>query len=133
MNVPSAVTSTPSLSVDVSVGIAVPAARAWELIRDFDRVGDWHPMVARTRVIHGTNNTPGAVRHLTFLDGSTLEEELTAYCPREMKLQYIITAGGFPVRNYSTTLSVTAISAQESSVRWAGIFDRADPASQPVE
>lgn|ERR1700754_1470870 len=133
MSVSSSLVNSPALSIDVSVELSVPASQAWRLIHDFGRVEDWHPVVAKTHITRGIGNAPGAVRHLTFLDGATLEEELTAYSPEAMQLQYIITAGEFPVRNYRTTLSVEAVSSQRSRVRWVGTFDRADPGIRPAK
>ncbi len=133
MTNPALATGKPSLSVEEKVELPLPAAQVWGLIHDFSRVEDWHPVVAKTRITSGTNNAPGAVRHLTFLNGGTLEEKITAYSAGEMRLEYTITAGQFPVRNYSTVLSVEAISPERSLVRWAGTFDRADESEHPVE
>jgi hypothetical protein len=133
MTNPAHATSKPALSVEEKVELPLPASQAWGLIQDFSRVEDWHPVVAKTRITSGTNNTPGAVRHLTFLNGGTLEEKITAYSAVDMRLEYTITAGEFPVRNYSTVLCVEAISPERSLVRWTGTFDRADESEHPVE
>lgn len=133
MNKPSPVTVKPALFVEEKVELPLPAAQAWDLIHDFSRVENWHPVVAKTRITSGNNNAPGAVRHLTFLNGGTLEEKITAYDPAAMRLEYTITAGEFPVRNYTTVLSVEPISSERSLVRWTGSFDRADPSEHPAQ
>lgn len=123
----------PTLSVTEKATFDLPAAEVWAIISNFGRVEDWHPAVAKTEIRQGVNNVPGVVRRLTFLDQGTLEEKLTSYEPQHFRLQYVITAGAFPVSNYSTTLSVKpGRTADTSEVTWAGTFSRADLSASPA-
>jgi len=115
------------LRVTEKTELNLSAAKVWAMLSNFGRVEDWHPAVSKTVITEGVNNTAGAVRHLTFMNGATLDEKIVAYSAEKMQIDYVITAGEFPVSNYSTTLSVTAgKDAQSSVVNWVGDFNRAE-------
>jgi len=128
---PSTIPAIP-LQVVRQVQVDMPAADTWALIQDFGQLHDWHPGVIHTRIVSGTDNTPGALRELTLPNGDALFEQMTEFEPARMRFAYIITKGTLPIRDYSSRMSVTALGDNKSRIDWDGTFVRADPAEKPA-
>lgn len=122
----------PVLSVTKSVDIAAPASAVWDIVKGFDALDRWHPAVASTEIVEGTNNEVGAVRVLTLGDGGTIREKLLAYDPAGRSLTYGILEGVLPVSDYESTLTV-AENGDGSTVTWSGRFRRKDTGPTPAE
>ena len=123
----------PDLHVDQQIELDISPADVWSIVSDFGRLQDWHPVVVADEITHGTNNVPGAIRRLTFVDGGTLDERLTAYEPQNRLLRYTITAGAFPVSDYLTTIEVKALpDPRRALFTWSGTFSRADGSARPA-
>lgn len=123
----------PNLHVDQQVELDMSPADVWRIVSDYGRLQDWHPVVTATEIVKGTNNVVGAIRHLTFVNGGTLDERLTAYDPQNRLLSYTITAGEFPVSDYLTTIEVKSLPDRNKALlTWTGTFNRADWATKPA-
>ena len=96
---PSTTNQSKRLRVTEKTEINLSAAKVWAMLSNFGRVEDWHPAVSKTVITEGVNNTAGAVRHLTFMNGATLDEKIVAYSAEKMQIDYVITAGEFTVSN----------------------------------
>ncbi|MDQ7091438.1 MAG: SRPBCC family protein [Methylococcales bacterium] len=119
-----------------TVTIDAPAAKVWEIIKNFDDLS-WHPGIKKSTADKG--NSKGSSRVLTLKDGGTITEELKAYKADKMSYKYKITdmssvktiqhAGQdedvpvLPVENYAATLSVTD-KAGKSVVKWVATYYR---------
>jgi len=122
-----------NLHVDRQIELDMSPADVWAIVSDFGRLQDWHPVVVATEITHGTDNVPGAIRRLRFVNGGTLDERLTAYEPQNRLLRYTITAGEFPVSDYLTTIEIKALPDRKKALfSWTGTFSRADWAAQPA-
>ena len=121
------------LKVKESVEINAPAAKVWGLAGDFGNLGAFHPAVAKTEIVEGTNNVKGAKRILTLQDGGTVNETLTAFNAKKTMMSYIITGGVLPVSDYTATLKVIPMGKSKSKVVWNAAFKRADQAATPAE
>jgi len=124
--------SAANLAAVEKITINAPASKVWEKISNFGDLGAWHPAVAKTEIISGTNNQPGAVRLLTLQDGGTIKETLTAYNASGMTYSYVINEGVLPVSNYSSQIQVKPTQAG-SEVTWNGSFNRKDPSETPAK
>lgn len=120
------------LNVVEKVAINAPTSKVWETVQNFGDLGAWHPAVAKTDIIGGTNNQKGAVRLLTLQDGGQIKETLTAYSGENMTYSYVINEGVLPVSNYASTIQVVPI-ASGSEVIWQGRFNRKDLSTNPKE
>ena len=94
----------------------------WKVIGNFIELATWHPAVARTALVGGANNEPGAVRSIETKDGAIIVEELLAYDAGRHSMRYQIMESPLPVRNYVSTLRVVA-AGTGSRVAWASDFD----------
>ncbi|MEE9332282.1 MAG: SRPBCC family protein [Methylophilaceae bacterium] len=121
-----------SLSVVEKVAINAPVNKVWEKVRNFGDLGAWHPAVAKTEIVGGTNNQKGAVRLLTLQDGGTINETLTAYNDSAKTYSYIINEGVLPVSSYASTIQVVPTSSG-SEVIWQGNFKRKDVSASPAK
>jgi len=93
-------------------------------------LGAWHPAVAKTEIVGGTNNQVNAVRLLTLGDGGQITETLTAYNSDNMAYSYVINEGVLPVSNYVSTIQVVP-TPTGSEVIWRGSFKRKDVLPNP--
>ena len=121
------------LSVVEKVTINAPADKVWSKVADFGDLGAWHPAVAKTEIISGTNNKQGAVRKLTLQDGGTIVETLTNYSASGMTYSYVINEGVLPFSGYASTIQVKPLSASTAEVTWKGDFKRKDTSATPAK
>lgn len=121
-----------SLSVVEKVAINAPVSKVWSKVSNFGDFGAWHPAVAKTEIVSGTNNQSGAVRLLTLGDGGQIKETLTAYNDANKTYSYVINEGVLPVSSYASTIQVIP-TADGSEVTWTGNFKRKDVSATPKE
>lgn len=124
-----------TLTVSKSVSINATADAVWAKTKDFNNLNGWHPAVAKTEIVEGTNNTVGAVRLLTLAGDTpaTIKEKLTAFDDAGKTYAYEILEGVLPVSGYSSTFTVTADGADKATVTWSSSFKRADTSATPAE
>ena len=124
-----------TLTVSKSVSINATADAVWAKTKDFNNLNGWHPAVAKTEIVEGTNNTVGAVRLLTLAGDTpaTVKEKLTAFDDAGKTYTYEILEGVLPVSGYSSTFTVAADGADKATVTWSSSFKRADTSATPAE
>lgn len=125
--------AAPTLKVIKRVELNAPAAEVWQRLDDFNALHRWLPTIAKTEIIRGKNNKPGAIRLLTLKAGGTVEQELLAYDPAEMSYTYRIIRGVLPVSHYRSTVKVESLGNDRSRVTWAGEFKRKDTGPNPAQ
>ena len=77
--------SAANLAVVEKITINAPAAKFWAKVDNYGDFGTFHPAVAKTEILSGTNNTKGAVRLLTLGNSGTVNEMLTNYDASTMR------------------------------------------------
>jgi Polyketide cyclase / dehydrase and lipid transport len=109
---------------------AAPAA-VWAMVRDFGAMNTWHPAVEAVSAPDG--NKVGSRRTLTLKGGGKVVEDLETWNEAEKSFSYRMKeAGPIPVTNYSSTLTVKAGSAANTTlVEWRGAFYRGYPNNDP--
>lgn len=118
------------LFVIKSIAVNAPAAKTWAKVANFGDLGAWHPAVAKTDLIAGSEGEAGAKRTLTLQDGGKIDETLTAYNATEKSMSYIITESVLPVSNYASTLKVMPNGKDKSVVVWESRFTAKAPANE---
>lgn len=114
-----------ALTVTKEVTLPMAPAAVWAKIGDFNGLNTWHPAIAKSEIVSGANNEPGAHRKLTLGDGAVVVEELAARDDPGMSLSYTIVEGPLPVTDYRATLSVAAAGEGASKVTWSSSFKAA--------
>lgn len=123
--------AAPMLEMSKSVTIDAPVTVVWARAGQFDGLDQWHPAVAKDVLIHGRNNVPGAVRHLTLKGGGDVEEKLLGYSAAKHTYRYTILKSVLPVSDYHSTLRARAVGAHRTVVTWSGTFKRKDTGANP--
>jgi len=103
----------------------------WDKIKDFNGLNTWHPAVAKSEILSGTNNQKGAVRLLTLRSGGTIKEKLLRYNNKGRSFKYSIIEGVLPVSHYISTIRVKPGKDGGSVVEWFGKFERKSPLASP--
>lgn len=125
--------SAANLIAEEKITINAPAAKVWAKVANYGDLGAFHPAVAKTEILSGTNNTQGAMRLLTLGDGGTVNETLTNYDAAGMSYAYVINESVLPVSNYSAKIDVNAISENVTEVVWNANFARKDLSATPAK
>ena len=116
--------------VSSSITILAPADAAWQLLSDFGAACRYLIMVVDCTV---EGQGVGALRTLTYTDGSTIVERLEALDEAAHRLSYTLLTDT-PFRDCLTTVIVRDLGCGRCEVEWAATFE-ADglPASEAVE
>lgn len=135
INLSANVSAAERYEVIESIDVSVSAEQAWNAVKDFGGLHNWHPAVTKTEIVEGELPLRGAVRILTIGDGDgagTVKESLTAYSDEEMKLSYVINSTDvIPVKDYASTINVIAINDSLSLIIWSGNFLSNPPPDKP--
>ncbi|MCX5269387.1 SRPBCC family protein [Streptomyces sp. NBC_00199] len=104
------------------------ADQIWAHVRRFNGLPYWHPAIRASEISgDGDGLTPGAVRVLTGMDGSTYRERLVALDDADRKLTYEIVEAPLPVRCYSSTLHVQPVADTGGAfLTWHATFEPAE-------
>ncbi len=113
--------------VSQTVDIARTPDQVWALIKDFDAISTWHPVIASSPADNG--NEVGSKRALTLrAEGApSFVEELVKYDAAGRSYQYKIDKVDpkvLPVNNYVAWIEVQPNPAGGSTVEWRAAFYR---------
>ncbi|UCE84845.1 MAG: SRPBCC family protein [Deltaproteobacteria bacterium] len=113
--------------VEVVEEIAAPAAKVWELIREFGAVDRWAAGVESCSV---EGEGVGAVRTLGMAGGLSLQEKLESFDDAGRSFGYAIVGDNpLPFRNYHSVVTVEEKGADRCTYTWTGTFE-AEPATE---
>jgi hypothetical protein len=105
--------------------IDAPPDMAWDAIRDFTRIAEWHQAVTKVEDVHnGPGDRVGCVRRMEVDGGVIMTERLVALSDRERCYSYELIDSPVPVRNFVGTVGVLPITRTgQSLVSWTATFD----------
>ena len=117
--------------VYISSVIDAPADTVWRIIRDFNALPDWHPLIASSRIEDGrSGDQVGCVRAFELKDGARLREQLMGLSDYDYCCTYSILESEMGVSNYIATLKLTPITdGNRTFAEWSASFD-CDPAAE---
>jgi mxaD protein len=119
--------------LEESIEINAPPEKVWALVKDFDGIAKWHPMLASAKGQNG-KNANGAERVLTFKTGGAITESLDEYDADRRFYGYRMlkeNPKAFPVSSHSSRLEVKDSGKGGSLVEWIGRFYRGDTGNEP--
>jgi hypothetical protein len=105
--------------VSVKVSIPVAADKVWQTLRDFGAMNKWAPGIAELSL---AGAGVGAVRTMTFKDGSRVVERLESLNDASRSLSYTILESTLPVEGYVASLTVREMGAGGCEVEWFSTF-----------
>jgi pimeloyl-ACP methyl ester carboxylesterase len=107
--------------VEVVEEIAAPAAKVWELMRDFGGLTKWASAIESCEV---EGQGVGAVRTLGMPGGLSLKERLEAFDDAGRTFSYaIIGDNPLPLRDYLSVVKITEKGANACICTWRGTFE----------
>jgi hypothetical protein len=106
--------------VDMSVSLAAPAEKVWELIGGFNSLAQWHPAVAKSEEVQEGGCK---LRRLSLEGGGEIVEALEGHDDGSRSYSYTIVSGPLPVANYRSELKVRDEGEQRCSVHWGSSFE----------
>ena len=111
--------------------IDAPAEAVWSVIRDFNALHRWHPLIADSRIENGlASDKVGCVRNFRLVDGAELREQLLTLSDYDYQCTYSILESPMPLTNYIATLKLTPITdGNRTFAEWSAEFD-CDPAQE---
>jgi hypothetical protein len=105
--------------VSVKVNIAASADKVWQILQDFGGMDKWAPGIAGLAL---KGKGVGAVRTITFQDGSEVSERLESLNDAGRNLSYTILSSALPVEGYVASLTVRDLGPAGSEVEWYSTF-----------
>ena len=116
------------MNVFASTVIAKPVDQIWAVLRQFDALTQWSPVVTKALITnHKSSDQIGAIRHLVLADASEFFETLLSLSDEDHELQYDIINSPLPVSNYCATMRVYPItSTGETFATWSAQFDTSE-------
>jgi hypothetical protein len=105
--------------------IEAPADRVWSIVRDFDGLPAWHPLIADSRIEGGgASDRIGCIRNFHTKDGGLIREQLLTLSDYDYECTYSILDSPMGVSNYIATLKLTPITdGHRTFAEWSAEFD----------
>ena len=117
-----------------SVDINKPVEQVWAIVKDFDGLAKWLPIISSSQATKG--NEVGSLRTLVLKAAGEpkLEEELLSYDAAAHTYHYEMKDHDvkiLPVQNYTSWLTVKDDGKGGSHVEWKGAYYRGDQRNDP--
>jgi hypothetical protein len=113
------------VKVFVSSVIAAPADKVWAVVRDFNAMPSWHPVIARSTIEGGRpSDSVGCIRSMTMSDGVRVREQLLSLSDFDYSFSYAIVESGLNVSNYVAGLKLTPVTdGNQTFAEWTAEFE----------
>ncbi len=117
--------------VYISSVIDASADRVWSIVRDFNGLPRWMPVVSDSRIEGGQpSDKVGCVRNFNLKAGGNIREQLLSLSDYEYTCSYAILESPMGVANYTATLKLMPITdGDRTFAEWTAEFD-CDPARE---
>lgn len=111
--------------VYVSSVIDASADRVWSIVRDFNGLPRWMPIVADSRIEGGQpSDKVGCIRNFNLRNGGNIREQLLSLSDYEYTCSYAILESPMGVENYTATLKLMPITdGDRTFAEWTAEFD----------
>ena len=105
--------------------IGASVDRVWAVIRDFNGLPDWHPLIAESKIEAGAPaDQVGCVRAFSLKDGGFIRECLLALSDYDYCCTYSILESPMGVEDYIATLKLTPVTdGEQSFAEWSAEFE----------
>jgi hypothetical protein len=117
--------------VYVSSVIDASADRVWSIVRDFNGLPRWMPVVADSRIEGGQpSDKVGCIRNFNLRNGGNVREQLLSLSDYDYTCSYAILESPMGVSNYTATLKLMPVTdGDRTFAEWTAEFD-CDPARE---
>lgn len=113
------------IQVYASTVIDAPAQRVWSVIRDFNALPQWHPLIAESRIEgDAAPDKVGCIRNFRTRDGGAIREQLLTLSDYDFECAYSILESPMGVENYVARLKLTPVTdGDRTFAEWSAEFD----------
>jgi mxaD protein len=118
---------------DESVLIEASQEKTWALVKEFDRIADWHPDIKASQ--GDGENEPGGQRTITLTNDGLLVESLDYFSEADHEYNYRLTTENvetLPVSFYTASIQLSA-EGDKTRVKWKSRFYRGDTSNFPPD
>lgn len=114
--------AAPALALEVreEATIKAPIEQVWKQIAPFCAIGDWHPAVESCNLRKADGKQE---RDLSLKGGGVIQERLTGLSAAKHQLRYMVLSGPLPVKNYNSTIRLSAVDAHTTRITWSSRFE----------
>ena len=105
--------------------IDASAESVWEVVRDFNALSRWHPLIVDSRIENNqASDKVGCIREIRLRDGGRIREQLLTLSDFDYQCTYSILESPMPLTNYIATLKLTPITdGNRAFAEWSAEFD----------
>ncbi len=105
--------------------IDASADAVWAVIRDFNGLHRWHPLIVDSRIENGlAADKVGCIRHFRLTDSGEIREQLLTLSDYDYQCTYSILDSPMPITNYVATLKLTPVTdGNRTFAEWSAEFD----------
>ena len=108
--------------VRVTEELPVPAAKVWDLVRDFGGIRAWLGDMVQGLELEGEGI--GTIRTITLPGNTLLHEQLTAHDDAARSFSYaIVRESPLPIRDYLATFTLVEMGADACRIEWSSTFE----------
>jgi hypothetical protein len=122
--------------VKVFISSVIPAAadKVWAVVRDFNDMPNWHPLISRSTIEGGRpSDSIGCIRTLTLTDGVQVREQLLSLSDFDYSFSYAILESGLDVNNYVAGLKLTPVTdGNHTFADWTAEFETTPGSEQEM-
>jgi Polyketide cyclase / dehydrase and lipid transport len=113
------------IRVYTSSVIDASAEAVWDVVRDFNALSRWHPLIADSRIENSqAADKVGCIREIRLRDGARIREQLLTLSDFDYQCTYSILESPMPMTNYIATLKLTPITdGNRSFAEWSAEFE----------
>lgn len=115
--------------ISVNISMSASAEEVWQTLRDFGGINQWAPGITSLSL---SGAGVGAVRTVTFQDGTRTVERLESLNDASRTLSFTILESTLPVEGYVASLTVRDLGPAGCVVEWYSTFGAKGAAESEV-
>ena len=104
------------MEITVTRTLTAPKEAAWNNLKDFAGVQNYHPTVTVSKSLNGIVSGEGAERSCTFTDGNTIRERIIGYTEDNGYVVDIFDLGNMPLKYARANVGIRESSAGNSEL-----------------
>ena len=114
--------AAPAMALEVreQATIKAPIEQVWNQIGPFCAIGDWHPAVESCNL---RKTGKSQERDLALKGGGAIQERLIGLSADKHRMRYTLLRGPLPVKNYNSTIRLSAVDAHTTRITWSSKFE----------
>lgn len=122
------------IHVHASASFATPIAHVWAVLRDFNGLPQWHPMIRDSRIEDDQDaDRVGCVRNFHTHTGALIREQLLALSDHRHSMVYSILESDMGVTDYVATITLHAVTDGNGCfAQWSAEFNCAAEREQEL-